>query len=164
MGEAGAHLALGSSYQGNSTTRPHQVTPHRIGCGRFVLIRHFLDSFIFPFSCTLSLETSDCALSNIPHHSHSLSLLSPEKKLQATTLFSSHLRHILKILFCRFLLVSNWLKFCHSEVPAFKTKRGLISPNLLSCPKHPSVHSLLTKGVTHPQAGTWLAESTCGNF
>lgn len=154
------HLALGSSHLCKSITCLHQVTPHRISCGCFVLTSHFLDSFIFPFGLMLSLDTSDCGLSAVPLTLiHSLfKALSPEKKLQATTLFSSlHLTHILKILFYGFLLFSNWLKFCHSEVLAFKTERGLISPNPSSFPQHLNVNSLLTKGVTHHQAGTWLS-------
>lgn len=40
----------------SSATCPHQSALSRISFGCFVLISHFLDSFIFPFGPMLSLE------------------------------------------------------------------------------------------------------------
>lgn len=100
-GEAVVHLALGSSHPQSSAPCPHQLTLHGISLGCFVLISHFLDSFIFPFGLMLSLETFDCALSKEPLTCiPSFQGSNPRKAAQATTLFSYlHFRHILKILF-----------------------------------------------------------------
>lgn len=117
------HLAWGSSHLQNRTTCPPWSALTRIGSGCFVLISHFLDSFIFPSGHKLQLEKLDCALSEMPHFfiHHPFKALSPEK-LQARTLFFSFRIYLENSLLQRFLLFST-----RPKVLAFKTEWGLIS-------------------------------------
>lgn len=92
----------------------------------------------------LQLETFDCALSEIPHFfiHHPFKTLSPEKKLQARTLFFSFQIYLENPPLHRFLLFST-----RPKVLAFKTERGLISQSPPSGTRHSKGEFLSNQGV-----------------
>lgn len=100
--------------------------------------------FAFPFGLMLSLETSDCALSEGPSISFMLLFQGSVPRKQdsgcnpaSPSLFSIHLKNSV---LSRFLLFPNLLKFCYSEVLAWKAWWSLIFQSPPSLIKHSKVN------------------------
>lgn len=115
----------------------------------------------FPLSLLLEFKTFDWST---PHSFTHLSRLWPRKEASGCNpvCFCSFQTYLENSVLQRFLLFSNRLKFCHSEVLAFKTEWGLITQAHLL---HQTPQCEPTSNQeSHTSPGRDTAESVCGNL